>query len=283
MTGVDPSTPREEPRTDGGAEDDHDSDDESRGGWLSWLWTSRDERIRSLRRERDRAERKVETLTGDVEDLRGQVATLKEEKKELEAVKRAYEQRAFTVPALLESVGTSFREANRELARQNVAVGDLDVVLRADVSGGSKEDSLTLRLVDPDEGIDADRLSTFSFSVGGRGRFRQYRHAGTGRADDRGTFVTAGAASDEEAEDKAPQKEVEARGEEVPPVEVPDVTGLSVEDAEEELDDEGFGVRRTYQPEATPAGQVVEQWPRGTAVVPSGSTVVLFVAGTEKD
>jgi beta-lactam-binding protein with PASTA domain len=58
-----------------------------------------------------------------------------------------------------------------------------------------------------------------------------------------------------------------------PPTEVPNVTGLPVAKAEEELRDEGFGVHR----DGADDGTVVEQWPRGFGVAPKGSSVVIIV------
>ncbi|AUV83402.1 hypothetical protein C2R22_18585 [Salinigranum rubrum] len=279
MTDHDPSAGHTERRTDGG----DDATDERRGGWFSRLFPGRDERIRSLRRQLRQAERDEAALNEEVERLRGRVTELEEEKEELASVKGAYEQREFALDALLESVGESFRDANRELAKRNVAVGDLDVTLRADVSGGGSRDSLSLRLVDPEEGIDADRLSTLSFTVGGRGRLRRFGQAGTERGDTGAEGGSAAGGSEGWTGGFGVTAPDETASEPTgPPAEVPDVTGLPVGRAETELRAEGFGTHREYRPDATPVGTVVEQWPRAFAVAPQGSNVVVFVGGEER-
>lgn len=299
MTDDDPSAGHTARRTDGGDEDgseeEADATNERRGGWFSRLFPGRDERIRSLKRQLRRAEREGAALNEEAGTLRGRIAELESEKAALESVKGAYEQREFTLDALLESVGESFREANRELAKRNVAVGDLDVTLRADVSGGGSRDSLSLRLVDPEEKIDADRLSTLSFTVGSRGRLRRFGQAGTGRGDT-DTDTESGSAAGggggwtggfgvtapDEAETGADVPDETASEPTSPPAEVPDVTGLPVGKAETELRAEGFGTHHEYRPDATPVGTVVEQWPRAFAVAPQGSNVVVFVGGEER-
>ena len=271
-------------RTDGGEE--HEEADDHGGGWLSRLFPGRDERIRSLRRQLREAEREKDELADEVEQLEGRTEELDREKAELDAENEAYRRRQFAFEALLTSVGRSFDRANDALGGSGVVVGDLDVTLRADVSGGGEQDSLDLRLVDPDEEIDADRLSTVSFSVGRRGRFRHYGRAGTRTRTGGRDFVTTGAlgapgeteATDEAAEaDREDGEETEASG---PPVEVPNVTDLPVAEAEEALRDEGFDVHTEDESEG--AGTVVEQWPRAFAVVPKGSTVVILADGEEE-
>ena len=284
MSGQDSSARRTRGRTDGG---EREGDADSSGGWLSRLFPGRDERIRSLRRQLREAERETDELNDEVERLEQRIEELETENRELGSETEAYRQRQFAFDALLTSVGRSFQRANEDLGGSNVVVGDLDVTLRADVSGGGTQDSLDLRLVDPDEGIDPDRLSTVSFSVGRRGRFRHY-----GRSDARpssgeaggGGFMMASPA-EPPGEGATPEEEGDVEGEGTrpsgPPVEVPNVTGLSVEAAETELRAEGFDVHTEDESES--ADIVVEQWPRAFAVAPNGSTVVILVEEEEEE
>ncbi len=267
-----PAPPAEQ-RTDGGdgerVDDGRDENaDDGGGGWFSRLFPDRDERVRSLRRQLRRAEREKEDLETDVERLRGQVDELEATERKLSSENEAYRERQFAFDALLASVGRSFRQANADLEGQDVAVGDLDVTLRADVSSGGTTDGLSLRLVDPDEEVDPDRLSTVSFSVGRRGQFRHYGGSGALTRGTGGGFR----ATDPSSADEAP----EPGG---PPVEVPNVLGLSPEDAEAELRAEGFDVHT--EDESAGDGTVVEQWPRAFAVAPKRSSVVVIVDDEE--
>lgn len=266
----------EEAPDDGAAEDDLDA---RRGGILARLFPGRDNRIRALRRQLQQAEHEKDELAERIETLQNRIDEVERENEELQSANAGYEQRQFTVEALLESVGRSVERANSALRTDNVAVGDLDVTIRADVSGGGQRDSLALRLVDPDEEVDADRLSTLSFTVGGRGRFRHYGHSGAGVAGGVEPFMTHTPFVEDEVDAEG---ELGAAGESTPsgpPVEVPNVNGLPVDDAADELREVGFEIHREYRPTATPTDTVVEQWPRAFAVAPRGSTVVLFVGG----
>ncbi|WP_136600688.1 PASTA domain-containing protein [Salinigranum halophilum] len=273
MSGRDTLTHPAERRTDGGNDEgvDDDSDgsvDDGGGGWFSRLFPSRDERVRSLRRQLRQAEHETEELQAEVERLQDRVEELETTERALSSENEAYRERQFAFDALLASVGRSFRQANADLEGQDVSVGDLDVTLRADVSGGGTTDGLSLRLVDPDEEVDPDRLSTVSFSVGRRGRFRHYGGAGALTRGAGGGFMT----TDPSSTDEAPVPSG-------PPVEVPNVLGLSAEDAEAELRAEGFDVYT--EDESTGDGTVVEQWPRAFAVAPKGSSVVVIVDDEE--
>jgi hypothetical protein len=273
MSGRDTPARPAERRTDGGdgegVDDGRDENaDDGGGGWFSRLFPGRDERVRSLRRQLGRAEREKKDLEADVERLRGRVDELEETERELSSENEAYRERQFAFDALLASVGRSFRQANEDLQGQDVAVGDLDVTLRADVSGGGTTGGLSLRLVDPDEEVDPDRLSTVSFSVGRRGRFRHYGGPGALTRGTGGDLM----ATDLPSTDEAP----EPSG---PPVEVPNVLGLSPEDAEAELRAAGFDVHT--EDESAGDGTVVEQWPRAFAVAPKGSSVVVIVDDEE--
>jgi hypothetical protein len=256
------------PRTDGG-EDDESADDRGGGGWFSRLFPGRDERIQSLRRQLQQAERDKSELEDEVDRLQRRVDELEATGRELSSENEAFKRRQFAFDALLASVGRSFQQANDDLAGSNVVVGDLDVTLRADVSGGGTQDGLDLRLVDPDEEIDADRLSTVSFSVGRRGRLRH-----RGRPDSLtpgGGMLQAGTPPTEAPEGTTGTEEPPSG----PPVEVPNVLGLSADEAKTELREEGFGVHSDGDDDGT----VVEQWPRAFAVAPKGSSVVIIVDG----
>jgi hypothetical protein len=273
MSGHDTLSRPVERRTDGGDDEsvDDDSDgsvDDGGGGWFSRLFPGRDERIRSLRRQLRQAERETEDLEADVARLRDRVDELETTERKLRSENEAYQKRQFAFDALLASVGRSFSRANADLEGQDVAVGDLDVTLRADVSGGGTADGLSLRLVDPDEEVDSDRLSTVSFSVGRRGRFRHYGGSSALTRGAGGGLMTA----DPSSTDEAPVPSG-------PPVEVPNVLGLSAEDAEAELRAAGFDVHT--EDESAGDGTVVEQWPRAFAVAPKGSSVVVIVDDEE--
>ncbi|WP_380680086.1 PASTA domain-containing protein [Salinigranum sp. GCM10025319] len=266
-------------RLDGG--EDEEEFDTRRGGFLARLFPGRDERIRALRRQLQQAEREKDELTEQVETLQSRIDELERETEELQSTNAGYEQRQFTVEALLESVGRSVEQANSALRTEHVAVGDLDVTIRADVSGGGQRDSLALRLVDPDEEIDADRLSSLSFTVGGRGRFRHYGQPGAEGAGGIEPFMTHTPFVEDETDAEGEPRVTGGSPPSGPPVEMPNVNGLPVADAEGELREVGFEVHREYRPDEKPAGAVVEQWPRAFAVAPRGSSVVLFVGGTE--
>ncbi|WP_142857477.1 PASTA domain-containing protein [Salinigranum halophilum] len=277
MSGRDTLACPVERRTDGGTgegvddgsdENDDDGRDDGGGGWFSRLFPGRDERIRSLRRQLRQAEGETEDLQAEVERLQDRVEELETTERALSSENEAYRERQFAFDALLASVGRSFRRANADLEGQDVAVGDLDVTLRADVSGGGTTDSLSLRLVDPDEEVDPDRLSTVSFSVGRRGRFRHYGGAGALTRGAGGGFMT----TDPSSTDEAPVPSG-------PPVEVPTVLGLSAEEAVAELRAAGFDVHT--EDESAGDGTVVEQWPRAFAVAPKGSSVVVIVDDEE--
>jgi TolA-binding protein len=228
------------------------------------------------------AKQENQRLDQQLQQLQERVEELERENEALEETKEGYEQRQFAMDALLKSVGRSFDQASDELADYGVTVGDLDVTLHADVSGGDHRDTLDLRLVDPDEEIDPERLSTISFSVGRRGRLRHHGHAGA-QATRGGTDgpLTSGTPTTEEAESDEETIDTEAETPTDGPAEVPNVSGLEAEEATQELTEAGFEAHTEYRPDETPVGRVVEQWPRAFSVAPRGSSVVLFVGGEE--
>ena len=277
-------------RPDGGRNDDTDEfgDDvdagvgESRGGFWSRLFPGRDPMVRSLKQRLQEANRAREELSQRIKELQSRIDELAQETAALEETKTSYEQRQFAMNALLRSVGRSFDQASDDLADVGVTVGDLDVTLHADVSGGAQKDTLDLRLVGPDEEIDTDRLSTISFSVGRRGRLRYHGHPGTQHGGDGAGLLGAGSGTDEPDGDDSADADADEAPPRTPPVEVPNVNGLSAEEATQELTDAGFEVHTEHRPDETPIGTVVEQWPRAFAVAPQGSSVVLFVGGEQR-
>ena len=262
----------------------------SRGGVLSRIFPGRDPMVKSLKQQLRQEKTKTQQLNTQLQELESRVKEIERENEALEETKASYEQRQFRLDALLGSVGRSFDQASDELAGYGVSVGDLDITLHADVSGGGQKDTLDLRLVKPDEEIDADRLSTISFSVGSRGRLRHYGHAGaqqTGGVGGR-QHVPAGDeeptdtrddtsgdvadASDTDTDDTAPT---------APPAEVPNLNGMPAEEAMQRLAEKGFEGHVEYRPDEKPVGMVVEQWPRAFAVAPRDASIVLFVGGAE--
>ena len=252
-----------------------------RGGFFSRLFPGRDPMVRSLRRQLRQRDEERQDLREQIQGLQSRIDELEREKAALEETKASYEQRQFGMNALLRSVGRSFDQASDDLADLGVTVGDLDITLHADVSGGGQQETLDLRLVDPDEEIDPDRLSTISFSVGRRGRLRHYGHPGA-QPSGGGSVGPLGAVPGTDEPDSGDDvADTDGTTSRAPPVEVPNVNGLSAEAATEELTDAGFEVHTEYRSDETPADRVVEQWPRAFAVAPRGSSVVLFVGGEQ--
>jgi hypothetical protein len=263
-----PPLRRIDARPDGGGGDRVGDVEESRtdarrpgSGILSRLFPRLDVRISALERK---------------------LATAREERDEL---KRALGERDLQLEPLLERFGESLAGANADLRTSGVAVGDLDVSLRVDVTG-SGDGGVSLRLVDPtEEEVDPDRLSTLSFTVGRRGRLRQYgsQRRRTDRREQGGPALRT-QTSPTEADATEPVDSTDAPVEESPerpavPAEVPNVEGLAVGDAEAELRAEGFRPHVQRRKEARPVDTVVEQWPRPLAVTTRGATVVVFVGG----
>jgi hypothetical protein len=257
-------------RSDGGNDEREDDDHvrEPGSGILSRVFPRLDVRISALERELARTS-----------EQRGELET------RLEGLEAALGERDVGVETLLERFGQSLARANADLRGSGVAVGDLDVSLRVDVTGSRDDGGVALRLVDPAEEVDPGRLSTISFTVGRRGQLRHYGPrgaavAGTGKPGvSRGDRVSTPTVGASEGIDRVEAEEPTERP--ATPVEVPNVEGLSVGDAKAELEGEGFEPLVKHRPMATPVGTVVEQWPGPLAVTTLGATVVLFVGGDD--
>jgi FtsZ-binding cell division protein ZapB len=285
MTDTGDPRPSRTYRFDGGSNGPDDADDfedegSGRRGFWFRIFPGRDPKVRSLTRQLRQADAERAELQERIDELQHRIDELKRENEDLESTKEGYEQRQFRMDALLRSVGRSFEQASDDLAEFGVTVGDLDVTLHADVSGGGQRDTLDLRLVEPDEEIDPERLSTISFSVGRRGRLRHYGHPGTQRSAVEGPLGAGPAGEDSERDDVTDTDAGETPSR-APPVEVPNVNGLPAEEATQELTDAGFEVHTEYRSDETPVGKVGEQWPRAFAVAPRESSVVLFVGGEQ--
>lgn len=240
-------------------EDDQDGCDEGdtaegqreqveRGGIMGWFARYRDRAelrrdLRQAREENDELKSTIESLRADNEALENTVST--------------YRRKTFDLDDLMRKLGDAAASAEDDLTDSPLGVADLEVDLRAHLTGAGDESTVGIQLLDPDDDVDPARVSTFNF--------RFDRESAAVRRDNQARDRVAG-----QMLGAAPEAQ---RGQ------VPDVRHLTLEAAREALADAGFGSVEA----SGPSGTVVDQSPEPHAIGPTDATIELEVVANDEN